>query len=168
MKETKEDLECLQALLAGSIEGAGSFLRSSFQMPEHSLSAAQLVRRLRGLNNVAMATVTRKGEPRVAPTGSLFFRGRFHVPTVSSAARTRHLMERPAVSLTYYEGNNLAIIVHGRAVVIDPGHPDFGALEEVFRETGGGSVLEWGEGLYLRVEAEKLYTFARHPELFPG
>ncbi len=168
MKETKEDLERLRALLDRSIEGAGGFLRRSFRMPRHSLSAAQLVRRLRGLDNVAMATVTREGEPRVAPIGSLFFRGRFHVPTVASAARTRHLMFRPAVSLTYYEGNDLAIIAHGTALVVNPGHPDFGALEEVFRELGGGSVLDWGEGVYLRIEAQKLYTFAWYPERFPG
>ena len=167
MRETEGDLERLRALLDGSIEGAGGFLRSSFRMPEHSLSAAQLVRRLRGPSNVAMATVTRRGEPRVAPIGALFFRGRFHVPTIASAARTRHLRRRPAVSLTLYEGSDLAIIVHGEASVLAQDHPDFEALEDVFRESGGGSVLDWGEGVYLRVEAEKLYTFARHPERFP-
>ena len=100
MKETEQDLKRLQALLDGSIEGAGSFLRSSFRMPRHSLSAVQLVRHLGGLNTVAMATVTQKGEPRVAPIGSLLYRGRFHAPTLASAVRTRHLMERPSVSLT--------------------------------------------------------------------
>jgi uncharacterized pyridoxamine 5'-phosphate oxidase family protein len=168
MKETEQDLERLQALLDESIEGAGSFLRSSFRMPRHSLSAAQLVRRLEGLNTVAMATVTPKGEPRVAPIGLLLYRGRFHVPTVASAARTRHLPERPDVSLTYYESSDPAIIVHGRALVIDPDHPDFEALEKILHETGGGSVLEWGEGLYLRVVAERLFTFARYPERLPG
>lgn len=43
MRETAEDLEKLQALLDQSIEQAGDVLRSSFQMPECSLSAAQLV-----------------------------------------------------------------------------------------------------------------------------
>jgi len=39
VRETPADLEALQALLDRSIAGAGPFLRSSFQMPEHSLSA---------------------------------------------------------------------------------------------------------------------------------
>ena len=86
---------------------------------------------------------------------------------MASAARTRHLRERSAVSLTLYEGSDLAIIVHGEASVLAQDHPDFEALEDVFRESGGGSVLDWGEGVYLRVEAEKLYTFARYPERFP-
>ncbi len=168
MRETPEDLQRLQALLDRSIEGAGEFLRSSFGMPEHSLSAVQLVHLLRGVRNVAFATVTRSGEPRVAPIGALFFRGRFHVPTVATAARTRHLVQRPATSLTLYEGDDLAVIVHGKAEVLDQDHPDFPPLEEALRRSGGGSVLQWGEGVYLRVEAEKLYTFARHPGRFTG
>ena len=47
-------------------------------------------------------------------------------------------------------------------------HPDFQRLEDVFRASGCGSVLDWGEGVYLRVEAEKLFTFARYPERFPA
>ena len=104
MRETSEDLQRLQTLLDRSIEGAGRFLRDSFRMPDRSLCAAQLVRFLQGIHNVALATVTRSGEPRVAPIGALFFRGRFHVPTVATAARTRHLLQRPAASLTLHEG----------------------------------------------------------------
>ena len=167
MRETPEDLQRLQTLLDRSIEAAGEFLRDSFQMPDRSLSAAQLIRFLQGIRNVAFATVTRSGEPRVAPIGALFFRGRFHVPTVATAARTRHLVRRPAVSLTLHEGDDLAVIVHGKAEVLGPDHPDFPILEGTFQESGGGSVLEWGEGVYVRVEAAKLYTFARHPERFP-
>lgn len=168
MRETPEDLQRLQTLLDRSIEGAGSFLRDSFEMPERSLSAPQLIHFLQGIHNVALATVTRKGEPRVAPIGSLFFRGRFHVPTVATAARTRHLLQRPAASLTLYEGGDLAVIVHGRAEILGPEHADFPALEELFRESNAESVLDWGEGVYVRVEAEKLYTFARYPERFGG
>ena len=164
MRETSDDVERLGALLDRSILQAGGFLRSSLQMPEHSLSVAQLVRYLQGVQNVAFATVTGRGEPRVAPVGSLFFRGRFHVPTVATSARARHVAERPAVSLTHYSGNDLAIIAHGRATVLSPDHPDFGTLEEVFVASGGEGVLNWGEGVYLRVEAERLYTFARHPQ----
>ena len=168
MRETPDDMERLRALLEGSIVRAGGFLRSSLQMPEHSLSVAQLVRYLKGVQNVAFATVTWKGEPRVAPVGSLFLRGRFHVPTVATSARARHAAERPAVSLTHYSGNDLAIIAHGRATVLSPDHPDFAILEEVFVASGGEGVLTWGEGVYLRVEAERFYTFARHPDRLPG
>ncbi|MGO9885012.1 MAG: pyridoxamine 5'-phosphate oxidase family protein, partial [Solirubrobacteraceae bacterium] len=83
MRETAGDLERLQALLDDSIAVASPFLRSSFEMPEHSLSAQQLAVHLQGSLTVALATVTRRDEPRVAPINALFFRGSFHVPTVA-------------------------------------------------------------------------------------
>ena|SRR5712691_7765808 len=168
MKETPEDLKQLQALLDRSIEQAGSFLRSSFQMPQCSLSAAQLVHYLAGVQHVAFATVTSKQEPRIAPIGSLFFRGRFYIQTVTTAARTRHVMKHPAISLTHFVGNDLAIIVHGYATVLLPDHPDFETLEELLRASSGQSVREWGEGAYLRIEAEMFFTFARNPAQYGG
>lgn len=168
MHERPEDIARLQALLDRSIERAGTFLRSSFEMPEHSLSVGQLTRYLRGIQNVAFATTTAKGEPRVAPIGSLFYRGRFHIPTVSTAARTRMVAARPAVSLTHFVGDDLAIIAHGVATVIPADHPDFAAVEAMQREANGQSVRDWGEGIYLRVEAETIVTFARYPDQFPS
>jgi hypothetical protein len=91
VNEAAADLERLQAVLDSSIEGAGPFLRSSFEMPEHSLSAEQLVVHLQGSLTVALATVTARGEPRVAPINALFVHGAFCVPSVAQAARARHL-----------------------------------------------------------------------------
>ena len=168
MHETPEDMERLQTLLDRSIERAGAFLRSSFEMPEHSLSAGQLVRYVQGNQVVAFATMTAKGEPRVAPIGSLFFRGRFYIPTVATAARTRMVAAHPAVSLTHYAGIDLAIIAHGSATTIPADHGDFTPLEAMQRAASGSSVNDWGEGVYLRVEAETLVTFARYPDQFPS
>jgi hypothetical protein len=162
MKETPEDLRRLQGLLDESIERAGDFLRSSFEMPELSLSAGELAEVLHGSPTVAFSTTTAKGEPRVAPVGALFYQGRFHVPTVADSARARHVRKRPSVSLTYYRGNDLAVIAHGRAEPLYRDHPDFDELDALEREHVGESVLDWGEGVYLRVEAAVLYTFARH------
>ncbi len=58
MYETPEDLQHLQAVLDQSIAHAGAFLRQSFQMPEHSLSALQLVHFWQAVQTVAFATVT--------------------------------------------------------------------------------------------------------------
>jgi hypothetical protein len=167
MKETADDLTWLQGLLERSIERAGAFLRSSFEMPEHSLSAAQLVRYLDGIPTVALATVTAQSEPRVAPIGAVFWRARFHIPTVATAARTRHLRARPAVSLTYYAGNDLAVLVHGRASIVMPDDALFGDLDVYHRsQSGGQGVNDWGEGVFLRIEPDVLYTYARYPEQF--
>ena len=166
MKETPEDLDQLQSLLTRSIVRAGAFLRESFQMPEHSLSAKQITARLQGIQNVAFATVTSTGEPRVAPIGSIFYRGRFHIPTVATAARARQVKRNPAVSLALFEGNDFAIIAHGRAVTLPQGEAGFAALEAVHREINGGSPAEWGEGVYLRLDPDVMYTFARYQERF--
>jgi len=163
MKETQEDIDRLQAVLDASIERAGTFLRSSFEMPEHSLSAVELIQELQGVQTVALATVTAKSEPRVAPIGALFYRGDFYIPTVATAARTRHIMKRPAVSLTYFTNaeNELAIIVHGYATTIKPEHPDFETLEELQQIYSNARVSNWGEGIYLHIHAETIYTYTR-------
>jgi hypothetical protein len=71
MRETQEDIERLQALLDNSIERAGAFLRRSFQMPQHSLAAQQLIDCWPDVQTVALATVTTKGEPRIAPISAM-------------------------------------------------------------------------------------------------
>jgi GNAT superfamily N-acetyltransferase/uncharacterized pyridoxamine 5'-phosphate oxidase family protein len=159
MYETPEDLNHLQELLDRSIKQAGSFLRSSFQMPEHSLSASQLVQHLQGLQNVALATVSAKGEPRVAPIGSIFYRGSFCIPTVMTAARSRHIRKRPAVSLTHFEENRSAIIVHGQASIISSDAEGFEKLDEMYQGISGTSVRNWGEGIYIQVRADVIYTY---------
>lgn len=160
MRETADDLDRLQRLLDDSIERASDFLRRSFQMPERSLSAEQLVARLEGSLSVALATVTAGGEPRVAPINAFFFRASFYVPTVAESARARHLARRPAASLTYYEGTSLAVIAHGQVVIIGAENPAFGELDATQEELGRQSPREWqGHAVYLRLEPSSIYTY---------
>ena len=161
MRESADDLERLQALLDRSIESAGRFLRNAFEMPERSLSAQHLVARLDGLLTVALATTTARAEPRVAPIGALFVRGAFHVPTVAQAARTRHLAARPAASITYFEGTDLAVIAHGHATILAADDPAFAELDAAQVECGGESPTQWqGDAVFLRLEADRLFTYA--------
>ncbi len=168
MHETTDDIVELEALLQRSIEQAGPFLRSSFEMPEKSLAARQLCRALDGIQTVAIATVTAKGEPRAAPIGAFLYRGRFYIPTTMESARVRHVRRRPGISLTRFDGIDFAVIVHGDAVVLGEEDPDFEILERIQRELTGSTVLDWGTGAFIRVEATACYTFARFPDQFPG
>jgi hypothetical protein len=162
MHESPGDLERLQALIDRSIEGAGAFLRSAFEMPQRSLSAEQLVERLQGSLTVALATTTARGEPRVAPINALFVHAAFHVPTVAQAARTRHLAARPAASLTYFEGTHVAVVAHGRGAIIDTTDPTFAELDATQVQSGSESPTEWqGDAVYLRLDADRLFTYAR-------
>ncbi len=169
MHETPEDLQRLSSLLEVSIERAGSFLRESFQMPEHSMSAGQVLHLLQGLPTVSMATVTARGEPRVAPVGALFYRGAFCIPTVMQAARARHTRQRPAISLTWYDGIDLSMIVHGDAEAIGVDHDEFEAISNAFATVSKSTPDTWGGGgpLYLRINPSMFVTFARHPANVP-
>lgn len=169
MHETPEDLQRLSDLLAESIERAGPFLRESFQMPEHSMTAGQVLHLLQGLPTVSLATVTAKGEPRVAPVGALFYRGAFCIPTVMQAARARHARQRPAVSVTWYEGIDLSMIVHGTAEAIGVEHDEFAAINTAFATVSQSTPDTWGGGgpLYLRVQPNLFVTFARTPANVP-
>jgi hypothetical protein len=166
MNERDGDIATLQNLITRSIEQAGDFLRMSFQMPQHSLSARQLVRYLKGTVTVAFATVTAHGEPRIAPVGSILYRGEFYIPTVAAAARVKHIERGSAISLSYFEQGDFAVIVHGRGQIVRLADPVFADLEKVQKESTGQTVRDWGEGVYIRVFADRLYTFARHPERF--
>ena len=164
MHETQDDLAWLQSVIDHSIQSAGPYLRSSFRMPTHSLSPGQLVTLLDGILEVAVATVTATNEPRVSPIGALFWRARFYVPTLAASARVKQLRRYPAVSLTYYQGVDIAVIVHGRVAFIDPPDEDFPALYELQQETTGQNVRGWGENpLYIRVDPNVIHTFARDP-----
>ena len=168
MHETDDDLRWLQALLDRSHAGMGPHMRSILT-PERTLTASQVVTHLRGIKHVALGTVTAAGEPRVGPLDALFIRGRFHVGTGGAAARLRHLRCRPAVSLSHFVGDEIAITVHGRAVLLGQGHPEAAALEPIYVDLYGSSPFGWAEGVTLiRVEPDAMYAYAPEPSRFPS
>ena len=167
MHETEAELDALQELIDASMGAAGPHLREIFTA-ERRLSARQLAARLQGTRHVAFATVNAAGEPRVAPLDGVFFHARFWVGTGGRAARLGHLRRNPAVSLTHFEGDELAVIVHGTAVLLGEGHPEVGPIEELWTEIYGSSPFDLGEGVtMIRVEPEAVYTFAQDPSRFP-
>jgi uncharacterized pyridoxamine 5'-phosphate oxidase family protein len=50
-------------------------------MPEHSLTAQELIDCWQDVQTVALATVTTRGEPRITPISSLFYRGEIYLCT---------------------------------------------------------------------------------------
>lgn len=170
MQERETDLDEFQSLLDHSIEQAGSFLRDAMQLDRNSLSSRQVARFLEGIRTVSLASVTTKGEPRVAPIAAIFVRGRYYIPTVKSAARARHLRKRPGVSLTEYCGEQNAITIHGQATLLDISHPDFDEIDELFTSlTTESGPREWGgDGpLYIRIDPDVMYATALEPANYP-
>lgn len=168
IQEISEDITQLQTILDASINKAGEFLKTSFRMPEHSLTAQQIVFHMQGMKTIALATVTANNAPRVAPIATLLYRGDFYIPTLKKAARTKMLNKNSALSLTYYEGDDLAMIIHGSGELIPESDAAFAPLEKIHRDLNKSSLTAWGgEAVFIKIVARVWYTFARYPEQFP-
>ena len=167
MQETAVERAELEALLLESMTNAGAFVRSSFRWPKHALTLDRLLDVFNGMRTVALATSTSAGAPRVAPIGCALIGGQFYIPTTRTAARYRMVARQPAVSLTYFEGTTLAVIVHGHARALYPDEPDFERVDAAILAIGGSSPTTWGEagdGCYLAVKPHAVLTYVLDPE----
>lgn len=159
--ETPEDLRALQRLLDASHARAGVHLRSIFT-EERRVHAGELPALLMGVQVTHLATVTARGEPRVAPVDGLFFRGHLWFGSSQRSLRFRHIRARPQVSASIAHGERLAVLIHGRAHEIDLADPAVVRFASYCLEVYGESWREWSPGSpYAWIEPERMLTF-RH------
>ena len=162
MYETDRDLEDLQRLLDESYSRAGDHLRSIWG-EDARLDAEQLAAELDGVQILDLATVTPRGEPRVAPVDGLFFRGRFWFGSAHNSARFRNIRANPAVSGVVTHGlETFLVIVHGRAVETDPRSPEAGGFADYPRAVYD---FDWDamhpDSPYARIDANTMLAFKR-------
>jgi uncharacterized pyridoxamine 5'-phosphate oxidase family protein len=162
MYETDDDLRALQGLLDASYVGAGAHLRSIWGS-ETRLDAERVSAELAGVQVLDLATVTPRGEPRVAPVDGLFFRGRFWFGSAENSARFRNIRMNPAVSGAVTRGlETFLVIVHGEAVEIDPRGPDARGFADYPRELYD---FDWDaahpNAPYARIDAHMMLAFKR-------
>lgn len=162
MFETSADLQALQQLLDASYARAGAHLRAIWG-EESRLDAKALSSELAGVQVLDLATVTPRGEPRVAPVDGLFFRGQFWFGSAESSARFRNIRANPAVSGAITHGlETFLVIVHGRAIETDPRGADAGGFAEYPRALYD---FDWDathpDSPYARIEASTLLAFKR-------
>jgi len=169
MHETADDVATLQALLDRSFEQAGEHFRR-ITTDERRLTAAQVCERLQGMTLLVLATSTRDGRPLNGPVDGVFYRGHFYFGSAPDSVRFRHIARRPWVSATHLPAEELAVTVHGTAVVIDVGDPiEAGfrtALLDVYVPRYGE---QWEQFLdsgvqYARIDAQRMFTFHMPPE----
>jgi hypothetical protein len=157
--ETAEDLVALRDLLKRSYARAGEHLRSIFT-PERRIPAEDLVALLPSVQVLNLATVSRACAPRVAPVDGLFYRGRFWFGSAAASVRFAHLRERPQVSASHTRGEELAVVVHGTATLVDPGDPAHAGFAAYYREVYGFGWEEWDLPVqFARIDATRLYTY---------
>jgi hypothetical protein len=166
MHETPEDIAALQAVIDRSYESGGAHLLRIHD-PERRLNAEQVAERMTGMRLLTLATVTADGRPIAGPVDGIFYRGAFHFGSSPDSVRFRHIRRRPQVSAVHLPGEELAISVHGRAVLVDVSAPE----NQEFRQTVLDIYLprygpEWEKNImdagaaYARIEAERMFTFA--------
>ena len=171
MHETPEDLAAVQELLDRS-HAAGGPHRRSIITPERRLSAAEVADRLQGMCLLVVATATSDGRPLTAPEDGIFYRGAFHFSSGSDSVKLRHLRQRPAVSATHLPGEELCVTVHGRAQFLDLAEDRHAGFRQSvvdiyvprYGEAWAEEFLE-GLGIYVRIAAEKMFTFHMPPEM---
>jgi hypothetical protein len=157
MRETPADLHELQRLLDASHAAGGRHLHRIFT-DERRLSAEQLCERLRGVRVLNVATVTAAGEPRVAPVDGLFLRGRFWFGSAPDSVRFQHLRVRPQVSAAHTVGEELAVIVHGRAHLVDPTAPEQAPYRDYVAEVYGSWDSWRDQAACAWIEPHRMFT----------
>jgi len=127
-----------------------------------AISAADVCDYLQGIRHLALATVNARGEPRVAPVDGWFVRARFIFGSGGNSIRVKHIRGNPSVSATHFAGDDIAVIVHGRAELIPSDHRDAPWLDEVISDLYGSSPFSWGKDVHLgRIEPGTMLTYSR-------
>lgn len=164
MHESPSDIAALQALLDRSYAAAGRHLLS-IHTPQRRMNAEQLGERLQGVCLLALATVSSSGRPIIGPVDGIFYRGAFYFGSAADSLRVRHIRARPQVSATHLQGEQLAVTVHGRAVLIDVRAAASGGLRQVLLDVyvprygpQWERFLDSGP-LYARIDAERMFAF---------
>jgi hypothetical protein len=161
MYETPTELAWLDDLLTRSLVGAGEHLRSIVAEGERTLDAAQTAAVLTGMRTLAVATVTRTGEPRVSGEDGHFLHARWVFTTSGTAVKAGHLRARPGVSVAHIVGDDLGIFCHGQAEFLSADHRDFPQIEDHLVAHYGTSPRTWGPDIaYLRVQPHWMVSYA--------
>src|SRR3954447_16489760 len=143
MYETPDELDRLQHLLDESHARSTEHLRSIIR-DGRVLSARDLVALLTGMKVLCVATVTVHGEPRISAMDGHFLHGTWSFSTSGTAAKARHMRDRPATSVAHVDGEAMAVFSHGDALRMTPGHPRWDETIAHWTAHYGGSPLDWG------------------------
>lgn len=169
MRETAEELATLQALIDRSHKRIGPHMKAITDPRNYALSAKQVVKLLDGMKTVAVAAPAPSGDPLVAPMDGWFLHGKFFFSSGGESIRINGLKRRPRASIAYFEGEKFLINAHGPVELMFKGHPDVEEIDAAFKKQYGGSAFDWSdEGVYVRLDADRFFTYSRTPKEFPA
>jgi hypothetical protein len=158
MRETPQELAALQSLIDASFAAASEHLRS-IMAPERRLSAERIVADVPSPAVLNLATVTRRGEPRISAVDGHLLHGRWYFTTAGNSPKAVQLAARPPVSASYTPRDGYGIFCHGDAVLVDG--DERSELIDHCTRVYGASPETFGEGIaYVRIEPKWLVGFA--------
>jgi hypothetical protein len=160
VKETPEQLVRLQELLDASHARSGEHLTGIIN-EDRTLRASEIAGLLTGMRVLAVSTVTAQCQPRISGVDGHFLNARWVFTSSGTSAKARHLRVRPATSVAYIDGEEMAVYCHGRVEFLTPEHTDFAAIEEHLTAHYGSSPSSWGpEIVYCRVQPTWMVGYA--------
>ncbi len=160
MKETPDELAELQQLLDTSHARSGEHLTGIIN-EDRTLRASEIAGLMTGMRVLAVATTTAAGEPRISGVDGHFLHGRWVFTTSGTAVKARHLKARPATSVAYIDGEEVAVYCHGHVDFLTPAHPEFAEVEAYLTDHYGSSPSSWGpEIVYCRVRPTWMVGYA--------
>lgn len=116
--ETPADLDELQSLLDRSAAAAGTHHRG-IHGDKPQVTAVELVDLLSGMQVLDLATVSSKGEPRVAPVDGHLHHAKWMFGSAKTSLRARHLARNPAASVAHTRGEGMCVLTHGHVERFD-------------------------------------------------
>ena len=98
-----------------------------------------------------------------------FLHGKFFFSSSGDSIRVKGLRTRPRASIAYFEGERFLINAHGPVELMFKGHPDVSEIDAIFDRHYGSSAFDWSdEGVYVRLDADRFFTYSRTPNEFPS
>jgi hypothetical protein len=158
MRETPEELAALQQLIDASFAAASDHMRG-IMAPERRLTAERIVADVPSPAVLNVATVTRRGEPRISALDGHFLHCRWYFTTAGDSPKAVHIRSRPAVSASYTPRDGYGIFCHGDARLVEGDERQM--LIDHCTRVYGQSPENFGEGIaYVRIEPRWLVGFA--------
>ena len=158
MRETPDELAALQELIDASFAAASDHL-CGIMAPERRLTAERIVADVPSPAVLNVATVTKRGEPRISALDGHFLHGRWHFTTAGDSPKVVHIRSRPAVSASFTPRDGYGIFCHGIARLLDGDEKQL--LIDHCTRVYGQTPENFGEGIaYVRIEPKWLVGFA--------
>jgi len=169
VRETAKELATLQALIDRSLRRTGPHMKAIIHPGKYSLNASQVVKLLDGMKTVAVAAPAPNGDPLVAPMDGWFLHGKFFFSSSGDGVRINGLRKRARASIAYFDGERFLINAHGPVELMFKGHPEVDEIDAIFDRHYGSSAFDWSdEGVYVRLDADRFFTYSRTPQEFPS